>query len=120
METTTQSKVDADRKVWFSMWFLAAIVTFGLALFPMFYRLLEGRNRHFKREAELEKQVADYLKNQGKELPALTTCLPGRNAKAWAVSINFTLRSGFHIGKLSIQLLTRLEHPNFISSSIGI
>jgi hypothetical protein len=87
METAIRSKVDADRKVWFSMWFLAAIVTFGLAFFPMFYRLLEGRNRHFKRDAELEKQVADYLKSKGTQAPALSERLPERNAKAWAVSI---------------------------------
>jgi hypothetical protein len=53
----------------------------------MFYRLLEGRNRHFKREAELEKQVADYLKSKGKQAPALSERFPERNAKAWAVSI---------------------------------
>jgi hypothetical protein len=87
MDTAMQSKVDTDRKVWFSMWFLAAIVTFGLAFFPMFYRLLEGRNRHFKRDGELENQVANYLKSKGKQAPALSERFPERNAKAWAVSI---------------------------------
>ena len=81
------SKVDADRKMWFSMWFLGAIVTFGLAFFPMFYRLIEGRNKHFQREAELENQVAAYLKSQGKEPPATSEHFTERNAKAWAVSI---------------------------------
>jgi hypothetical protein len=87
METTTNSKVDADRKMWFSMWFLAAIVTFGLAFFPMFYRLIEGRNRHFQHEAELENQVVAYLRSQGKEPPATSEHFTERNAKAWAVSI---------------------------------
>jgi len=87
METTTQSKVDADKKVWFSMWFLGAITTFGLAFFPMFYRLLDGRNRHFKRDAELEEQVADYFHSKGKQAPALSEHLPERKAKAWAASI---------------------------------
>jgi hypothetical protein len=87
METAIQSKVDADRNVWFSMWFLAAIVTFGLAFFPMFYRLLEGRNKHFDREADLEKQVADYLKSKGKQVPALSERVPERNVKAWTASI---------------------------------
>ena len=82
-----QSKVDADRKMWFSMWFLGAIVTFGLAFFPMFYRLIEGRNKHFQREAEFENQVAAYLKSQGKEPPATNEHFTQRNAKAWAVSI---------------------------------
>ena len=81
------SKVEADRKIWFSMWFLAAIVTFGLAFFPMFYRMIEGRNRHFQHEAELENQVAVYLRSQGKEPPANSEHFTERNAKAWAVSI---------------------------------
>src|SRR5208283_2072152 len=87
METAMNSKVDADRKMWFSMWFLGAIVTFGLAFFPMFYRLIEGRNRHFHHEAELENQVAAYLKSQGKEPPATSEHVAQRSAKAWAVSI---------------------------------
>ena len=65
-KTHMNTKVYADRKVWFSMWFLGAIVTFGVAFFPMFYRLVEGRNRHFQKEAEFEKQVAAYLKSKGK------------------------------------------------------
>jgi hypothetical protein len=88
METTTpQSKAYVDRKVWFSMWFLSAVVTFGVAFFPMFHRLLEGRNRHFSHEAEMEKQVADYLKSRGKQSPPLSAVPPQRNAKAWAASI---------------------------------
>lgn len=81
------SEVDIDRKMWFSMWFLGAIVTFGLAFFPMFYRLIDGRNKHFRREAELEKQVAAFLMRQGKEPPATGKHFADRNAKAWAVSI---------------------------------
>jgi amino acid transporter len=87
MENAMYSKVDADRKMWFSMWFLGAIVTFGLAFFPMYYRLIESRNRHFRREAELEKQVEAYLKSKGKEPPAASERFAERNAKAWAVSI---------------------------------
>jgi hypothetical protein len=91
MEISINSKVEADRKLWFSMWFLTAIVTFGLAFFPMFYRLIEGRNRHFRREAELERQVAAFLKRQGKELPATSEHLGVMNAKAWAASIILVL-----------------------------
>src|SRR5208283_2252471 len=87
METAMNSKVDADKKMWFSMWFLAAIVTFGLAFFPMFYRLIEGRNNHFRHETELENQVAAYLKSQGKEQPATSKHFTQRNSKLWAVSI---------------------------------
>jgi len=88
METTTKNiKVEGDRKVWFSMWFLGAVVTFGVAFFPMFYRLVEGRNRHFRKEAELEEKVAAYLKSQGREPPAVNERFKAMNAKAWAASI---------------------------------
>jgi hypothetical protein len=88
METAMQtSKVYADRKIWFSMWFLGAVVTFGLAFFPMFYRLVDGRNKHFQNEAEMEKQVAERLKSQGKKAPAVSKKFRKMNAKAWAISI---------------------------------
>src|ERR1039458_6879121 len=69
------------------MWFLGAVVTFGVAFFPMFYRLVDGRNRHFQKEAEFEGQITDYLKSKGKEPPASNRRLGEMNAKAWAASI---------------------------------
>jgi hypothetical protein len=87
MQTTINTKGYIDRKVWFSMWFLGAIVTFGLAFFPMFHRLVEGRNRHFKKEAEIEHKVTAYLKSKGKEPPAKNPPFKIRNSKLWAASI---------------------------------
>jgi hypothetical protein len=80
-------RVEADRKMWFSMWFLVSIASFGIGFFLMFYRLIEGRNRHFRREAELKKRIATFLKKQGKEPPATQNGLGDMNAKAWAVAI---------------------------------
>jgi len=88
METTVNyTKAYPDRKVWFSMWFLGSIVTFGIAFFPMFYRLIEGRNRHFQRDAELERQLTFMLKKQGKEPPKESEHFSKMNAEAWTVSI---------------------------------
>ena len=87
MENTLNTKVEGDRKVWFSMWFLGAIVTFGIAFFPMFYRLVDGRNRHFRRETEFENRVSAYLKSKGKEPPAESECFADMNTKAWTASI---------------------------------
>ncbi len=86
METTPNPKAYADRKVWFSMWFLGAVVTFGAAFFPMFYRLVDGRNKHLQHQAELESIVAPYLVAQGKKTSA-PLCFRNMNAKAWAASI---------------------------------
>jgi hypothetical protein len=87
MENTLNVKVEGDRKVWFSMWFLGAVVTFGVAFFPMFYRLVEGRNRHFRNEIEFEEHIAAYSRRKGKELPIKTSGFKAMNSKAWAASI---------------------------------
>ena len=87
MQTTLKTQAGNDRKVWFSMWFLGAVVTFGVAFFIMFYRVVEGRNNHFRKEAEFEKQIAAYSKSQGKEPPEVNERFKARNAKAWAASI---------------------------------
>jgi hypothetical protein len=82
-----QTRTETERTIWFSMWFLASIATFGAAFFPMFYRLIDSRNKHFRREAELEKQISAFLEKQGKELPATTDGFREMNAKAWAAAI---------------------------------
>jgi hypothetical protein len=87
MQTTVNVKVEGDRKVWFSMWFLGAVVTFGIAFFPMFYRLVERRNRHFLNETKFEEHIAVYSKNRGKELPVKNQIFKTMNSKAWAASI---------------------------------
>ncbi|MCL2358239.1 hypothetical protein [Candidatus Bathycorpusculum sp.] len=87
MQTASNTNNYADQKVWFSMWFLGAVVTFGAAFFPMFYRLVEGRNRHFQNEAKFEQRVAQYLRNKGKQPPPPMEPVRQRNARLWAASI---------------------------------
>ncbi len=84
---SSMNKSYVDHKVWFSMWFLGAIVTFGVAFFPMFHRLVEGRNQHLKKQAEIEQQVAQYLQSRGKTQPPPNPPFKKRNAKLWAASI---------------------------------
>jgi len=87
METVMQGRTETDRKTWFSMWFLLSIATFGLAFFPMFHRLIDSRNKHFRREADLEKQIAGFLRKQGKELPTPSDSFDEMSAKAWTAAI---------------------------------
>jgi hypothetical protein len=93
MQAKTQSEM--ERVTWFSMWFLASVATFGTAFFPMFHRLIDSRNRHFCREAELEKQIAQWLIKQGKEAPVTVECPPAMNAKTWASSIILVIPAFF-------------------------
>jgi NADH:ubiquinone oxidoreductase subunit 5 (subunit L)/multisubunit Na+/H+ antiporter MnhA subunit len=83
METNMLRTMETDRPMWFSMWFLASITTFGLAFFPMFYRLVEQRNKHFLRQRELENKAGVLLGKKGEEVHSV----PERNAKLWAASI---------------------------------
>jgi hypothetical protein len=87
METVMHGRTETDRKMWFSMWFLASIATFGAAFFPMFYRLIESRNEHFRRELDLENQIAAFLRKQEKEPPTASDSFPEMKAKAWAAAI---------------------------------
>ena len=80
-------RVSTDRIMWFSMWFLLSITTFGLALFPMFHFLFERRNKHFLRQKELENLVLSTLKGKGVELETETDNFYRRNALLWALSI---------------------------------
>ncbi len=82
METNMANEAKTDRIMWFSMWFLGSIASFGLAFFPLFYFSVDRRNRHFQRQQEFEKKVAVSFQ---KDLTQHST--PSRNAKMWAASI---------------------------------
>jgi len=76
-----------DRKMWFSMWFLGSIVTFGLGFFPLFHSSIERRNQHFLRQEKLESQLIKNRNIRKSEVGLSLESLPRRNARAWAGSI---------------------------------
>ena len=82
METNMANGIETGRRMWFSMWFLAAIATFGVAFFPFFYYSVERRNRHFQMQYNFERQVLSFSNS---ELQPKQTS--NRNAKLWAASI---------------------------------
>ncbi len=110
-ETNMQSQ-DREKVTWFSMWFLASIATFGAAFFPMFHRLIDSRNKHFHREAEVEKQIAEFLRHQGKEPPAIAANLQDMNAKAWAASIILIIPAFLIDYYLSKDLVAHEKHED--------
>jgi hypothetical protein len=107
-----QVRTETDRTLWFSMWFLASIATFGAAFFPMFYRLIEGRNEHFRREVDLEKQIIAFLRKQGKEPPVTSEGFRDMNAKAWSASIILVIPVFAITYFLSKDLLTHERHQD--------
>lgn len=105
-----QRRTETDSTIWFSMWFLASIATFGVAFFPMFYRLIESRNRHFHREADLEKQIAVFLRKQGKEPPTTSDSFNEMNAKTWTAAIILVIPAFVITYLLSKDLVAHEKH----------
>jgi hypothetical protein len=120
METPLKVNVEGDRKVWFSMWFLGAVVTFGLAFFPMFYRLVDGRNRHFQNEAAFEEKIVAYQRRNGKE-PSKTQAQQPKpmNAKVWAASIILIVPAFIIVYLLSRDLeIHETQQDDFLATSL--
>jgi hypothetical protein len=118
LETKMLGRTETDQTLWFSMWFLASIATFGIAFFPMFYRLIDSRNKHFRREADLEKQIEAFLRKQGKEPPAISDDFREMNAKAWAAAIILVIPVFVITYLLSMDLLTHEKHQDaFLASA---
>ena len=107
-----QVNMEPERKLWFSMWFLASIATFGVAFFPMFYRLIENRNKHFRREAKLESQIANFMRVKGKEPPATMEKPQDLNAKALTASLILVIPAFIIIYYLSRDLRGHEEHQD--------
>jgi hypothetical protein len=119
METTMQNRVCPDRKVWFSMWFLGAIVTFGIVFFPMFYRLVEGRNKHFQKEALIETQIVTYLKSRSKKAPPESHQLKDMSTEVWAASIILVIPVFVILYRLSRDLLIHERNQDaFLASAL--
>ncbi len=103
---------ETEKVTWFSMWFLASVATFGIAFFPMFYRMINSRNKHFRREANLEKQIVEFLRKQGKEPPQTADASRDMNAAAWAASIILVVPVFIIAYFLSKDLLAHEKHQD--------
>jgi hypothetical protein len=110
MENNIAGTAKPERIMWFSMWFLASIVTFGLAFFPLFYRSVERRNLHFRRQREMEKQVETVLQSKGEEPAGDRNLPPERNAALWAASIVLVVPAFAAMYVLSRDLVLHEKH----------
>jgi len=119
METTINNKVYTDQKMWFSMWFLGAIVSFGAAFFPMFYRLIESRNKHRHKDVEFELNIMRYLESIGRETPTRNEQFKLMNSKLWAASIILVIPAFVIVYLLSRDLIDHERNlDSFLSSTL--
>jgi preprotein translocase subunit YajC len=91
IEKNIELRKETDRIMWFSMWVILSVASFGIAWFPMIYYLIKRRNAHFQRQKELQTMILSKLKkatNSGKSASTskkMETLVPSRNALGWTV-----------------------------------
>lgn len=87
IEQNIESRREADRIMWFSMWAVLAVASFGVAWFPMIYYMIKRRNSHFSRQKKLEELILSKISPE-KPLEASEKGSEGssRNAAAWTLS----------------------------------
>jgi hypothetical protein len=122
IEKNIESRKETDRIMWFSMWFLLSIVSFGMAWFPMIYYLIKRRNAHFSRQEELEKLILNKLRRtRSVEKPITENLVQPRNLKAWTV-LSFLIVPSFYIFYfLKSDLEKHGEHEhNFLAEVVAL
>ena len=131
LEENIESRKETDRVMWFSMWVLLSVASFGIAWFLMIYFLIKRRNDHFSRQEELESLILSRLRQGNKEKPRQenTASVSAktenskffRNAQAWALStlIIFPAFYVFYFLEMDLQKHEEHEHT-FLAETISL
>ena len=91
IEQNIESRKETDRLMWFSMWAVLSVASFGIAWFPLIYYLIKRRNAHFSRQEKLETLILSKLRKtespEKSPLDSSETTVQGssRNAHAWTL-----------------------------------
>ncbi|MCJ7614072.1 hypothetical protein MUO71_04845, partial [Candidatus Bathyarchaeota archaeon] len=92
IEQNIASRKETDKIMWFSMWAILSVASFGIVWFPMIYYSIKRRNTHFSRQEKLEALILSKLrKTQSPEKTASDSSetknqLPSRDAGAWTIA----------------------------------
>jgi len=127
IEQNIESRKETDRLMWFSMWAVLSVASFGIAWFPMIYYLIKRRNAHFSRQEKLETLILSKLrKTESPEKSSLDSSKTknqgsSRNAKAWTLStlLIFPAFYIFYFLKSDLQKHEEHEH-DFLVETISL
>ncbi len=118
IEHNIESRKETDRIMWFSMWAILSVASFGLAWFPMIYYMLKRRNAHFSRQEKLETLILSKLrKTRSPEKSVYTSSKTKnqgspRNAKAWTLSTLLIIPAFYVFYFLKTDLQKHEEHEH--------
>jgi len=131
IEKNIKSRKEADRVMWFSMWVLLSVASFGIAWFLMIYFLIKRRNDHFSRQERLEPLILGRLRQLSKEKPRQQNAASVsakaesqkffRNAQAWALSTLLIFPAFYVFYFLEMDLQKHEEHEHaFLTETISL
>jgi hypothetical protein len=118
IEQNIKSRKETDRLLWFSMWAVLSVASFGIAWFPMIYYLIKRRNAHFSRQEKLETLILRKLKKtESPEKSQLDSSKTknqesSRNAHAWTLSTLLILPAFYVFYFLKSDLRKHEEHEH--------
>jgi hypothetical protein len=122
-----ESRKETDKIMWFSMWAVLSVASFGIAWFPMIYYLIKRRNAHFSRQEKLETLILSTLRKTGSPekspLDSSQTKIQrsSRNAHAWTLSSLLILPAFYIFYFLKSDLRKHEEHEHdFLAEVIGL
>ena len=105
--------------MWFSMWAVLSVASFGIAWFPLIYYSIKRRNNHFLRQEKLEKLILNKLKTATKEEHSETKSQLGqRNAVAWTLSTILVVPAFYIFYVLMVDLKEHERHEHEFSSEV--
>ena len=131
LEKNIESRKKTDRVMWFSMWFLISVASFGIVWFLMIYFLIKRRNDHFLRQEELETLILTKLRQLSREKPrhkntvSTSTKIENlklfRNPQAWALSTLLIFPTFYVFYFLGTDLQKHEEHEHaFLTETISL
>jgi hypothetical protein len=127
IEQNIASRKETDRIMWFSMWAILSVASFGIAWFPMIYYSIKRRNTHFARQDKLEALILSKLKktqNPEKLVPDSSetkNLLQPRDAGAWTISTLLIIPCFYLFYSLKHDLQKHEEHEHdFLAKVIAM
>ena len=127
IEQNIASRKETDKIMWFSMWAILSVASFGIAWFPMIYYSVKRRNTHFLRQEKLEDLILSKLrKTQTPEKTALDSSetknlLPSRDAGAWTIVTLLIVPDFYLFYSLKRDLHKHEEHEHeFLAEVIAL
>ena len=127
IEQNIESRKETDRIMWFSMWAILSVASFGIAWFPMIYYMIKRRNTHFSRQEKLETLILSKLGKMGSPEKSVSNSSKtmnyklSRNAKVWTLLTLLIIPAFYVFYSLKSDLQKHEEHEHdFLDEIIAL